>query len=156
MSLVQQLRRTVPAVVAGAGAVVGSLGTRPTSRWYRSLDRPSWEPPPVAFPVAWTTLYVLIAGSSARAMDTMGPAERTTMQRAVWVNMGLNAGWCWLFFTAQKPRLALAELLLLEASTIDLARRAGTVDRAAAGLAPYAAWNAFAGALNAEIVRRNS
>lgn len=43
------------------------------------------------------------------------------------------------------------------ASTIELTRRAGAHDRAAAaGLAPYVAPHAFAGALDAEIVRRAS
>ena len=62
--------------------------------------------------------------------------------------MALNAGWCWLFFTAQRPKAALAEILVLEASTLALTRRAPAV-------APYAAWNGFATALNAAIVRRN-
>ena len=42
------------------------------------------------------------------------------------------------------------------ASTIDLTRRAATVDSAAATvLVPYAGWVAFATALNAAIARRN-
>ena len=149
------LTRTVPAVVSGA--VLGTLGTRPTSAWYRGLDRPSWEPPTLAFPIAWTSLYVATATAVARAMDrTTSEAVRRDLERRLWANMALNAGWCWLFFTAKRPRLALAELLLLEASTADLARRCARVDTTAgAALAPYVGWNAFAAALNAEIVRRN-
>ncbi|MEO6512738.1 MAG: tryptophan-rich sensory protein, partial [Nocardioides sp.] len=60
----------------------------------------------------------------------------------------LNAGWCWLFFTAQHPKVALAEIAVLEASTLALTRRVPA-------LAPYAAWNGFATALNASIARRN-
>ena len=42
------------------------------------------------------------------------------------------------------------------ASTIDLTRRAATVDSPAATmLVPYAGWVAFATALNAAIARRN-
>ena len=68
----------------------------------------------------------------------------------------LNAGWNWLFFTARRPRWALAEILLLEASTLDLTRRAAKADTpAAAMLVPYAGWVAFATALNAAIARRN-
>ncbi|GGF46726.1 tryptophan-rich sensory protein [Marmoricola endophyticus] len=149
------LRRTVPAVLTGA--VLGTLGTKPTSAWYRDLDRPSWEPPTVVFPVAWTSLYAATATAVARAMDaTDSSSVRRDLERRLWANMALNAGWCWLFFTAHKPRLALAELLLLEASTADLARRCARVDAGAGALlAPYVGWNAFAAALNAEIVRRN-
>ena len=150
----RQLVRTAPAVVAGA--VIGGLGTRPTSRWYRALDKPAWQPPAAVFAPVWTTLYVLIAGGTASAMARMDERERRSLERALWVNMGLNAGWCWLFFTAERPRLALAEIVLLEASTLDLLRRVNAVDPTAhAALAPYAVWNGFATALNASIVRRN-
>ena len=37
------VRRT--AATVGAAAVVGSLLTDPRSRWYRSLDKPAWQPP---------------------------------------------------------------------------------------------------------------
>ena len=154
MGWTRHLRQTVPAVVAAA--VVGGLGTRPGSRWYRALDKPSWDPPGAVFGPVWTTLYAMTAGGSAKAMYRMTEDERRAFVRALWLNMGLNAGWCWLFFTAEKPRLALVEIVLLEASTLDLVRRAGVVDpTAAAALAPYAAWNAFATALNASIVARN-
>jgi benzodiazapine receptor len=154
MSIGRQLVRTTPAVVAAA--VVGGIGTRPTSAWYRSLEKPSWNPPGQVFAPVWTTLYAMIAGSTASALSTLPEGERTAYERALWVNMGLNAGWCWLFFTAERPRLALAEILLLEASTIDLVRRTAAVDgRAAAALAPYALWNGFATALNASIVALN-
>jgi tryptophan-rich sensory protein len=68
----------------------------------------------------------------------------------------LNAGWNWLFFKARRPRWALAEILLMEVSTLDLTRRAAHVDRAAERMfIPYAGWVAFATALNASIARRN-
>ena len=63
----------------------------------------------------------------------------------------LNAGWNWLFFKARRPRWALVEILLLEASAVDLTRRAAKVDPpGAAMLVPYAGRAAFATALNAQ------
>jgi len=68
----------------------------------------------------------------------------------------LNVGWTWIFFTAKKPRWALAEILALEGSNLDLIRRSAKVDPASGWLlAPYAAWTGFATALNAAIVVRN-
>jgi tryptophan-rich sensory protein len=147
VSWTRHLRRTVPPVVAAA--VVGGVGTRPTSAWYRSLDKPTWQPPPWVFGPVWTALYASIAVGTARAMDEADTAERRSLERQLWVNMALNAGWCWLFFTAERPKAALAEIAVLEASTLALTRRVPA-------LAPYAAWNAFATALNASIARRNS
>ncbi|MEO6510806.1 MAG: TspO/MBR family protein [Nocardioides sp.] len=146
MSWTAHLRRTVPPVLAAA--VVGGIGTRPTSAWYRSLDKPSWQPPAWVFGPVWTALYASIAVGTARAMEEADEAERRSLERQLWANMALNAGWCWLFFTAQRPKVALAEIAVLEASTLALTRRVPA-------LAPYAAWNGFATALNASIARRN-
>ncbi len=152
-------RRTLLATGAAvtATAVAGSLGTDVRSSWYRDLDKPSWQPPGWAFGPAWTTLYASIALASARAVDAASsPAERLRLQRSLAVNLALNAGWNWLFFRARRPDAALAEIVLLEASTLDLARRAGRSDSAAGRLLwPYAGWVAFATALNASIARRN-
>ena len=140
-----------------ATAVVGGLGTDVGSRWYHTLDKPSWQPPGRVFGPAWTVLYSLLAVGSARALDrTADEADRAGLGRALAVNLVLNAGWNWLFFRARRPDLSLAEIALLEASTMDLTRRAGRADPTAGRLLwPYAAWVAFAAALNAAIARRN-
>ncbi len=149
------LARTSAAVTATA--VIGGLGTDVTSRWYRHLDKPTWQPPGAAFGPAWTTLYALMALASARTLDRLEePGERRSFAAALGANLVLNAGWTWLFFKARRPRWALAEIVLLEASTLDLTRRAARADpQAAAMLVPYAGWVAFATALNAAIARRN-
>jgi translocator protein len=155
MRISGHLARTSGAVAAAA--VAGALGTAPASLWYQHLEKPRWQPPAAAFGPAWTTLYALLAVASARTLDRLeNPDERREFATALGVNLALNAGWSWLFFTAQRPRLALAEILLLEASNLDLIRRAARADsRAAAMLMPYAAWVAFATALNAAIASHN-
>ena len=84
--------------------------------------------------------------ASARALDrTEDPWARRAFAAAFGTNLALNASWNWLFFKARRPRWALAEIILLEASTVDLTRRAGRADPTAATmLAPYAGWVAFA------------
>ena len=149
-----RLVRTSAAVAATAA--IGGLGTDVTSRWYRDLDKPAWQPPGAAFGPVWTTLYVLMALASARTLDRLEPGERPAFATAFGANLVLNAGWNWLFFKARRPGWALTQILLLEASTLDLTRRAAKADRSAAAmLLPYAGWVAFAAALNAAIARRN-
>ncbi len=147
-----------PAAAVAATAVVGSLATDVTSSWYRRLDKPAWQPPGPVFGVAWTALYVLIAyaGGRARARTVDRPEARRRWSRAFAANLGLNTAWSWLFFRAHRPDLALVEVVVLEASTLDLVRRARRLDpTAGAALLPYAVWVAFATALTAEIARRN-
>ncbi|GII79200.1 tryptophan-rich sensory protein [Sphaerisporangium rufum] len=137
-------------------AVAGSLATDPKSRWYRRLDKPSWQPPPPAYGAVWTPLYVLIAYAGARALSRAGEAERPALARALGVNLALNAAWTPLFFKLRRPRAALAELVALNVSNAALTRRTLRADRTAGLLLlPYAGWTLFATALNAAIVRRN-
>ena len=98
-----------------------------------------------------------MALSSARTLNRLEkPGERRAFTTAFGANLVLNAGWNWLFFKARRPRWALAEILLLEASTLDLTRRTSKADTPAARmLVPYAGWVAFATALNASIARHN-
>lgn len=140
-----------------ATAITGGLATDPDDRWYRSLVKPSWQPPPAAFGIVWTPLFLALAVAGARTYSRLEPGpERQRFVAAFVANLTLNTGWSWLFFGARRPKLALAEIVLLEASVLDLARRARPVDPASGRLlVPYAAWVVFATALNAELVRLN-
>ena len=147
------------AAVTGT-AVLGGLVTDPTSAYYRTLAKPSWQPPPQTFGLVWTPLYADIAVSSAVVLDSATRQGRVAEHRgyltALAVNLGLNAGWSALFFRSHRPWLAAAECAVLAASSADLVRRAARIDgRAAAALAPYPAWCAFATALTVAIARRN-
>ena len=153
-----QPRATSAATVAAA--VVGSLATAPDSRWYRSLDLPDWQPPPLAFPVVWTALYADIALVAAAAVAELAEQGRESqsrdLQRALAVNMALNTGWSAAFFRAHRPAAAAAECAILTLSGADLARRARPAGPGkAAGLAAYAGWCAFATVLTTAIARRN-
>lgn len=144
-----------------ATAVVGSLVTDPTSRWYRRLSKPSWQPPSWAFPVAWTALYADIALVSALSIADLQETGREDEARAyaaaLGTNLVLNAGWSALFFGAKQLRLSTVEAVALAASSADLVRRAARVSpEKGVALAPYAAWTTFAAALTAEITRRNA
>src|SRR3954447_1336277 len=155
---VRNLALTGAATVASA--VVGSLATTPESRWYRSLELPGWQPPALAFPVVWTALYTDVAASSAavlNAYDKAGDRQgRNTCLKAFGTNLALNTAWSVLFWRVRKPWVAAVEAAVLTASSADLARRAGAVNKGAGiALSPYAAWCGFATVLSAAIARRN-
>jgi tryptophan-rich sensory protein len=148
-------RRTRLLAAAGplAAAVVGGLATDPDSAWVRGLDKPAWYPPPQTFGVVWTALY---AGLGWAGGEVLGKGGGRPFARAYAANLVLNAGWTPVFFRAHRPWAAAAESAVLTASTLDLLRRAQPVSApAAAVLAPYAAWTAFATALTTAIARRN-
>lgn len=155
-------RRTATAVGAmTAGcAVLGSVFTAPGSRWYRSLRTPAWQPPPAAFPIVWTTLFTTIALAATATITELEedgrPEEAERFTRAYSANLAVNAAWSGLFFRAHATRTSTVVAGLLATSAADLARRAAPTGRGkAASFGAYAAWCAFATALNAAVARRN-
>ena len=144
------------AAAVTATAVAGSIATDPDSVWYRRLRKPSWQPPPAAFPAVWTPLYILLAIAGTRVLNGTAGSDRAAFARAYGVNLILNAGWTAMFFRARNPKAALGEIGALNLSNALLLRRAARADgAAAAALVPYVAWTAFATCLNGAIVRLN-
>jgi benzodiazapine receptor len=135
--------------LVAAAAAAGSLATDADGEWYRDLEKPSWQPPPVAFPIVWTTLYADIAVTSAAVLnelDRRGEAEQAAeFRKALAGNLALNGGWSWLFFRGHNLPASTLGAGVLALNSLRLARRAGRVDRRfALALAPYALWTAFA------------
>lgn len=151
--------RTIVATAAAsaATALLGGLGTDPDSPWFRSLAKPPWYPPPLAFPLVWTPLYGLIAYGTARCLDAEpDPARRRDLASLVAVDLLANAGWCWAFFKVRRPAAGVAAITVLDALNVALLLQARKRDgRAGVALAPYTAWSLFATALNVDIWLRN-
>jgi len=147
-------------LAVAATAVAGGLATDPDSVYYRTLNKPSWQPPPPVYGLVWTPLYADIALASGHVINRLNEEGRVRERRrligALGVNLALNAGWSWLFFRYHRPWVAAAECAVLTASSADLVRRVGSVDRRAGiALAPYPAWCGFATALTVAVARRN-
>lgn len=146
--------------LVAAAATAGSLATEPDGGWYRGLDKPSWQPPPVAFPIVWTTLYADIAVTSAAVLnelDRRGDTEEAAdFRKALAGNLALNGGWSWLFFRGHNLPASALGAGVLALNSLRLARRAGRVDRRyGLALAPYAVWTAFATVLAGVVWARN-
>ncbi|BBZ38342.1 tryptophan-rich sensory protein [Mycobacterium conspicuum] len=153
------LAATSLAVAAAAGT--GSIASPArAATWYARIRKPTYQPPAVVFPVMWTTLYADIAATSALALDRLRASGRDTEARryaaALGVNLGLNAGWSWLFFRYHKLGASALGAAVLTASSADLARRTARADpRAGAAQSLYPLWGAFATFLSAHIWRLN-
>ena len=137
--------------VVGIGWLIGA--TNLPGDWYAALAKPGFVPPNWAFPVAWTILYIMIAIAGWRTFrrSPTGPAM------LAWaVQMALNFIWSPVMFTMHQIGAALAILLCLLVTIVAYVAIEASRDRLAAALfVPYAAWVAFAGALNAAIWRLN-
>src|SRR5512139_2983263 len=126
--------------LTAAAALVGSLGTKPDSAWYRSLEKPDWQPPPAAFPLVWTPLYGLIAYGTGRLVES-DDEHRAALLALTAADLAANAGWCWAFFERESTAGGLRVMVVLNALNAGLLGAAWRRDRrAAAAIAPYVAW----------------
>jgi translocator protein len=144
------------ALCFGAGQL-GALATGPNlAPWYASLEKPWFNPPNLAFPVAWSILYALMAVALWRiVMLSDGPARRGAVL-AFMVQLALNVLWSFLFFGARSPLLGLIEIVPFFVAIVWTVARFRPIDGLAAALLyPYVAWVAFAGVLNAAILHLN-
>jgi translocator protein len=156
------LTRRDAALILGAVAGTAGIGAAATtpvlsSRWYRRLNKPSWQPPGPVFGPVWSVIYALIAASMLVARGRGGE-----QQRPLFVLFGtnlapaLNLAWSLIFFRGRSPLAAGVEIVALEGTTVALVVRAWPLSRLAALLlVPYAIWIAFATALTWAIWARN-
>lgn len=96
-------------VAAGtfAGVVTRTSSRSPDSVWYKSLNRPTWEPPKWAFGVAWPILYVFMGTASHltvkalhRTPPGLGRTRALTALKLYYAQLTLNQLWTPLFFGA--------------------------------------------------------
>ncbi|WP_024656980.1 TspO/MBR family protein [Pseudomonas syringae USA007] len=121
--------------------------------WYESLQKPSFTPPNWAFPVAWTTIYLLLAWAGYRL--TLLPGSQTVL--ALWAaQIALNTLWTPVFFGANRIAAAMVILALLwivVATMIVMALQLDIITGLI--LFPYLVWLSVAAALNFSILRHN-
>ncbi len=121
--------------------------------WYERLNKPSWTPPRLAFPVVWTILYIVIAIAAARVASV--PGSGTAL--AFWsLQITLNTLWTPVFFGGHHKRAGLVVITLLWLTVAVMIPQFWALDGyAAVLLLPYLAWLSVATALNFWIWRNN-
>jgi translocator protein len=147
---------TVPAVLL-LGLASGWLSNSGYGNaWFDALRKPAFMPPAWAFPVAWTTLYILMGIALGLVIAARRPAARSRAIGLFALQLALNLAWSPLFFGAHQAQAGLWLIVALDVAVVATTFAFWRV-RTPAGLllVPYWVWLALATALNAEIVRLN-
>jgi tryptophan-rich sensory protein len=154
-------RRVADVAIAATPLAVGAASAALTMNglrlWYRTIRRPSWNPPNQVFGPVWTTLYLLMGVALVQVVRS--EEDRLARQLGLVlfaVQLVLNFGWSWIFFTNHDLFGALVEILALWlAIAATIAAFARVRPSAAALLLPYLAWTTFATVLTGAIWRMN-
>jgi translocator protein len=154
-------RRLTDAVIIATPLAVGGLSSILTMDglrlWYRTIERPDWNPPNWVFGPVWTTLYLMMG----LALVQVVRSDRDRLARQIGLGLFalqllLNFGWSWIFFTNHDLGGALIEILALWLAIAATIAAFALVRRSAAALlVPYLAWTTFAAILTAAIWQMN-
>lgn len=133
---------------AGATGAVFSPG-----EWYKTLEKPWFTPPDWAFPVAWTTIYLLISFAGAR----LAVLDDNAYAMAFWAaQAAFSTLWTPLFFGMRMLKGSLAAMGPLWLAVLGCTVSAFALDTwAGIAFLPYLAWVTVAGALNIQMWRLN-
>lgn len=152
-------RRAAPYVIGivAAGFVSGWLSNSGYGNpWFDRLEKPWFMPPGWAFPVAWTTLYVMLGFVAALGVEAPDSDARSKGLKLFGAQMLLNFMWSPIFFGMHEPGIALGVIVVMLVAAVGAALLLGRV-RPLAGwlMAPYLLWLCFATALNWQILELN-
>ena len=140
----------IPLIVGGLGGIA-TASSIPT--WYRTLEKPTWNPPDWIFGPAWTLLYILM-GVALWLVWRLG-WDNPQVRRALLlfgVQLLFNLLWSLIFFGLRRPDWALLEIVVLWVLILATAAQFYRLQPIAGWLlVPYQLWVTFAAALNAAI-----
>lgn len=120
--------------------------------WYQTLDKSALTPPGIAFGIAWTILYFLMAVAATRIhLKRKTFRSRSLVWWAIQLLLGLI--WCIVFFGNREIALGFAVILANLVAVAVTLYRFYRIDTVAAWLmAPLLAWLMFASYLNGFIL----
>jgi tryptophan-rich sensory protein len=145
-------------LILAIGTASGLLsGSGYGNAWFDALAKPWFMPPGWVFPIAWTTLYLLMGLALGQVLAAPpSPARRRAILLFA-AHMVLNFAWSPLFFAAHRIDLAFVDILAIDLAVLATIATFWRVRRSAALLLlPYPLWLALATAVNGSVLRLNA
>ncbi len=134
------------------GSLIGRLTGPDVDGWYRTLEKPSFNPPDLAFPIVWTILYIFMGIAGFKLSLKRHTQEGKLCFVLFCAQSLLNWGWSFVFFSAHLLGLAFGWILALIAVVAVLILKAWDVEKTASILLfPYLLWISFASVLSGTI-----
>ena len=124
--------------------------------WYRTLNKPSFNPPNYLFGPVWSLLYLLMGVSLFMILKAEKSPARSKAIAAFTIQIVLNFFWSIIFFMFHAVGMALTEIVLMWVAILWMIVALYRVNKPASLIQiPYIAWVSFATILNAAIFHLN-
>lgn len=123
--------------------------------WYPTLNKPKITPPNIAFPIAWSIIYLCMGISISLILNSKEKNKKFLISLFA-VQLFLNFTWSISFFYLQNPFLGFINIILLDLAVLYYALKCYPVQKASGILfIPYILWLFLATYLNAYILIYN-
>jgi len=139
------------------GGFSGFFTSSGVNGWYVMANKPWFNPPNWIFAPVWTLLYILMGISFYLIWkaDTNHQIKQTAIILFA-IQLVLNFFWSLIFFKAQEPGWAFAEILLMWIMILFTILWFSKISSTAAWLlVPYICWVSFASVLNYAVWKLN-
>ncbi|MTJ81654.1 MAG: tryptophan-rich sensory protein [Telmatospirillum sp.] len=135
-------------VCLAVGGIAGAVTVPEVRGWYQTIAKPAFTPPDRVFGPVWSTLYPMMALAGWLAWRRDRFAWSSASLRLFLLQLALNFGWSFLFFSYHWLLAASIEVSLLWGAilmtVLEFRRRDS---RAAILMLPYLLWVSLATAL---------
>jgi tryptophan-rich sensory protein len=148
------LSLALPQIAGLTGAMFTVTGE---GSWYRTIEKPEWNPPGWLFGPVWTTLYILMGIAFYLIWTSAADKRIKRPAMAFWlIQLVFNLCWTLIFFYAQQIGYAFAEIVVLWLLILITILLFARISKLAAWLlVPYISWVTFAAVLTYTIWQMN-
>jgi translocator protein len=145
------------ALPLAVGSIAG-LFTRPEiDNWYKTIEKPDWQPPNWVFGPVWTLLYIMMGIALYLIWRSKAPVQKKRTAITLWViQLVFNFFWSYIFFRQHQLDWALGEIIVLWFFILLTIFAFSRINKLAAWLlVPYISWVSFASILTYTIYQLN-
>lgn len=136
----------IPIAVGIIGSLLGNSSMR-----FESINKPSFTPPGIIFPIVWTILYILM-GISSYLIYISSNKDKTNSLRIYALQLIVNMLWTFFFFNLKWYLFSFIWIILLIVMVSTMIYKFFKINKTAGYLQiPYLIWLIFAAILNFSI-----
>lgn len=140
----------IPNVLGFLGSLIGNV-----QNGFDGIFKPSFTPPAIVFPIAWTLLYILM-GISSYIISESSSENKGSAFVIYGIQLLLNASWTYFFFNLNWFLVSFMLIIVILALVILMIKEYYDINKTAAFLQiPYVIWLIFAAILSYNVYLLN-